>query len=190
MPENASARLVNALYEKAEIEFPSHDIASAILPTEWGAAPGLLNLLLSTHRPALVLHFGVAREAQGFFIETEGRNACRMMPDACGAVPGSHTLQPGGPDRHATTLPVERIVNRLRDLGLPAAASDDAGGYLCNCILYHSLASASQAEQANQTGFVHIPPDLSKPPLAFADALRGSLEILRLCLATAPDQRA
>ncbi len=172
------------------MEFPAHGFATAILPTEWGAAQERLNMLLSTHRPSLVLHFGVAREAQGFRIETEGRNACGMMPDACGAVPGSHTLQPGGPDRHATTLPVERIVNRLRDLGLPAATSNDAGAYLCNSILYHSLASASQSEQANQTGFVHIPPDLSKPPLAFADALRGSLEILRLCLATAPDGAA
>ncbi len=184
MPDNASARLVEALSSRARIAFPEIETNAAILPTEWNAAPERLAHLIAAHRPSLILHFGVAPDASGFRIETHAHNACHATEDAAGLLPASEWLLRGGAQSHAATLPAGAIVAGLTKLGLPAALSMDAGGYLCNAIFYLSLTYARGANHPCRAGFIHIPADLSSPPLSFDAALTGALEILRVCLAT------
>ena len=129
-----------------------------------------------------MLHFGVAKVAQGFRIETQGTNTCRMTADAAGAMPPSLELLTNGAPAHAVTIPTRDIVERLSALGIPASRSEDAGRYLCNAILYHSLLLASRAMRPCKAGFIHIPADLSGPALDEAAALKGGLEIIRVCL--------
>ena len=152
------------------------------MPTEWTPAPKRLAALLAALKPALVLHFGVAQDATGFRIECEGRNACQPVPDARGNIPPVLNLIAGGALSQSATIPVEEIVRRLRGLGLPAYTSNDAGRYLCNAVLYHSLCVSTSSRTRFRAGFVHIPTDLTGPPLTFEDALRGSLEIVKVCL--------
>jgi pyroglutamyl-peptidase len=92
--------------------------------------------------PDLILHFGVSARARGFEIERRGQNRCFAHPDAVGALPSSLEVRAGGPDVLAASLPVSYIVVRLRSRRIPAFASRDAGGYLCNATLYNSLAAA------------------------------------------------
>src|SRR5205814_3166301 len=73
---------------------------------------------------------------------------------------------------------------------IPAFVSRDAGAYLCNAALYHSLDCArSEAVTGRRVGFVHIPAALARPggpnrgrsgacPLTWEEALDGALEIL------------
>ena len=178
--ENVTAQLVPDLGRRAQKAFPSHTFITGILPTEWQAGPDTLLTLIARVKPALVLHFGVTRDAQGFRLEQQARNACQFKGDALGAHPPAPGLAAEGADCHPVTIPTRDIVNRLHNLGLPAHLSGDAGGYLCNAVLYHSLAAAAQ--DCRKTGFIHIPVDLSGPPLMYPDAVRGGLEIIRVCL--------
>lgn len=183
VPSNVTAKLVPDLGRRARKQFPAHRIVTRILPTEWHTGPVRLARLLRRESPVLALHFGVATGAAGLRIETVARNACRDAADATGAMPLAPLLSRSGPGDLEATIPTRDIERRLSALGLPAHLSDDAGGYLCNAILYHSLLAACGPGNARLTGFIHIPPDLSGPPLTYPDAVRASLEIIRVCLA-------
>ena len=182
VPVNETARLVPALAAIARGAFKDHTIRHEILPTEWSLAPVRLTALLETHKPVLALHFGVAQDATGFRVECEGHNACRLSPDAMGDVPSCLKLLADGAVSQSVTVPVEQIVQRLRCLGLAAYASPDAGRYLCNAILYHSLTAATRCQHGFRAGFIHLPTDLAGPHLTFDGALSGSIEILKVCL--------
>jgi pyroglutamyl-peptidase len=183
---NVTGLLVPRLAARARRRFPHLRVATAILPTEWAAAPAALARHLARAEPCLALHFGVSSGARGFVIETTGRNACRPAADAAGLLPASAWVAEGGPAQRRVSLPVEVIVARLADAGHTVATSDDAGGYLCNAVLYHSLGGAGGAAGPRRSGFVHIPADVGAAggAMSLADAVAGGLEILAACLDT------
>jgi pyroglutamyl-peptidase len=187
-PSNASGLLAERLAEAAARRFPAYRIRAATLPTEWAAGPDRLAQLTDEIRPAIALHFGISRRAKGFVIETRARNVAAPTRDASGALPPDACVLRTGPDMITSTWPAGRIVARLRRLGLPAALSHDAGRYLCNAILYHSLAAADRAASGggSRRGFVHIPPTLDEGmhrcQLDWNGAVAGGLEIVAACL--------
>jgi pyroglutamyl-peptidase len=94
-----------------------------------------------------------------------------------------------GPALLVATLPAERIVARLTRSGIPCTTSNDAGGYLCNALLYHSLLAARALPQPFLSGFIHIPAEIPRAdepgrPSALNQtaALAGGLEIIAVCL--------
>ena len=193
VPDNATAELVPRLAKAARDLFPDYDIVAEILPTEWVAAPQKLGDLLARPGTVLALHFGVSRQAEGFQIELVGRNQCKAMADAAGNMPAVECLLDEGPAELSCTVPAERIVQRLTQLGVPARTSTDAGGFLCNALLYHSLAAADTLEKPHLVGFVHLPVDLvghgadgqwPRPGcrLDMRSAMAGGLEIIAACL--------
>jgi len=192
VPVNATMRLVPELAQAAARRFAGVRIATGLLATEWTAAPRRLEALLAEIEPDLVLHFGVSSRARGFEVEARARNACLQSPDASGALPPGVAIRDGGPDYMAASLPVRHIVARLRRRGIPAFVSLDAGGYLCNAALYHSLGSARDNPR-RRVGFVHVPATLGRPGaanrghaggrmLSWDQAHAGGLEILAVCL--------
>jgi pyroglutamyl-peptidase len=193
VPDNATAALVPRLAKAARDLFPDYDIIAEILPTEWVAAPQKVGDLLARPGTVLALHFGVSRQAEGFQIELVGRNRCKAVADAAGHMPAGDCLLDDGPAELACTLPVERIVQRLTQLGVPVRTSTDAGGFLCNALLYHSLGAADTLEKPHLVGFVHLPADLTghgadgKRPhpscrLDMRGAISGGLEVIAACL--------
>jgi pyroglutamyl-peptidase len=196
VPVNATMRLVPELAQAAARRFAGVRIATAVLATEWTAAPRRLEALLEEIEPDLVLHFGVSSRARGFEVEARAQNACLQSPDAAGALPPGVAVREGGPEFVAATLPVRHIVARLRRRGIPAFVSRDAGGYLCNATLYHSLGCARDRPGC-RAGFVHIPATLGRPgaanrgrvggrTLTWEQTQAGGLEILAACLRLPP----
>ncbi len=167
----------------ARRRFPGVAIHVARLPTEWERGTERAAQAILRVKPSIVLHFGVSTAAAGFVIERQAVNACMAHADGAGMLPPFALIEPGGPKRRLTSLPVHRIVTRLQARGLPAAASDDAGTYLCNAVLYRSLGAASAP--ATIAGFVHLPASLAAGDdgaLTRAQALAGGLEIIAVCL--------
>ncbi len=181
---NATSRLVPELVSGARQRYGSYAFVGDVLPTDWQAAPQRLSQLFDQHRPSFALHFGVARDATGFRLEQRALNHCRLAEDAAGALPPGERIDPDGPDHHDVRWPTDLILTRLTGSGLPAAISNDAGGYLCNAIFYHSLAAAAASTRRHVGGFVHIPADLSGSTLSYDDALRGAYLIID-CMADA-----
>ncbi|MFV0297958.1 MAG: hypothetical protein ACK5JT_17775 [Hyphomicrobiaceae bacterium] len=194
---NATSVLVPQLAALARRALPGTIIVSHILPTEWDRSLTELESCLRIHRPVVALHFGVSSKANGFDIEVRGQNACIMSEDAAGLLPLCQLINANGPDYLAATIPAAHIVSRLRRLGLPSRLSRDAGGYLCNAVLYRSLEFARVGMGAERTGFVHLPSHLvrertpEREPLparhlSWDDVMTGGLEIIRSTLRQAP----
>jgi pyroglutamyl-peptidase len=182
VPKNISADLVRVLAKRARKTLAPYRVVSSVLPTEWDRAPRLLASLHARHTPVLALHFGVATGTRGFRLETEARNYRRAISDASGSLPASTSLAHEGATVYAVTIAAKSIAAGLESNGYTVSLSDDAGGYLCNAILYHSLALAEESGGTCRVGFVHIPADLSNPPLTLPEAVAGALEIVKFAL--------
>jgi pyroglutamyl-peptidase len=169
--ENATEILVPKLAARLRRKHPTIEIRAAILATEWQAGPEKLERLIAEFEPRLRVHFGVSSRARGFVIETRASNACRMDADAAGALPFAAKLAPDEEKMRAVTLPAAAVVDHLKAAGFRARLSRDAGRYLCNAVLYHSLAAPGFA------GFIHMPSEIGTrgATMSWDDAYDGAL---------------
>ncbi len=193
VPANATSILVPRIAEAARRAFPGATIACHILPTEWTAGLRVVDALYGDLAPEIALHFGVSGRATGFEIETRGRNKCNQTQDAAGHLPSLARLSALGPEYLPSLLPAAHIVERLRRRGIPAMISRDAGGYLCNALLYRTLEIARYTQSPPRVGFVHLPSNLvnernpSRGPmpgcrLTWDGVMTGGLEVIAACL--------
>jgi pyroglutamyl-peptidase len=179
--DNASATLIRNVVHLARGALPEFRIAHSVLPTEWGRGSHRIVVLHKRFRPVLALHFGVASDTRTIRLETIARNFCRASLDDAGVLPSASVLCDDGTAERRVTVDVAAIADALKAGGWPYSISDDAGGYLCNAVLYHSLALAD-ARGGCRVGFVHIPADLSKPPLRLQETADAAVEIIRVAL--------
>lgn len=190
---NATSLLVPHIAEATRRAVPGIAVRAYILPTEWETSLAQVNALMGELKPTVALHFGVSGRATGFEIETRGRNRCALSEDAAGRLPADTCLTRGGPEFLPATLPAAHTVDRLRRRGLPAQISRDAGGYLCNALLYRSLETARAFGAPVRAGFVHLPANLvseRRPTLeprlgrrlSWEDVIEGGVEIVSTAL--------
>lgn len=159
VPFNASETLVRGLGPSSRFRNPPYDLVTEILPTDWRDGPARSVHIIRSIRPDAIVHFGVASIATTFRFELRAFNVCRAAEDNSGRISGGFYVHSGGPPVLHSTFPGEHLAYTLRCAALPASLSRDAGRYLCNATLYHSLALASAMPQAQapRAGFVHIP---------------------------------
>ena len=203
---NATSLLVPRIAAAARERIPGVRFAMHILPTEWTASLDLLEALYLELHPSIALHFGVSGRARGFEIEVRGRNVCCQSEDAAGYMPVGQCITPDGPELLPASLPASHIVARLRRRHLPARISRDAGGYLCNALLYRALELSRERRSPARSGFIHLPSTLvsdRRPALepkhgrrlGWEQVVEGGLEIIlaslgRPSLANPPRPRA
>ena len=190
VPANATSLLVPRIADAARVAYPGIAFEVRTLPTEWAAGLAHLDDLYDSLAPTVALHFGVSSRARGFEVEARGINRCAFVPDAAGFFPDTPTLSEDGADHLASTVPVSAIVARLRNRGLPAFVSRDAGAYLCNAALYSALDKARRNARDDRIGFVHIPSSLvvddrrpqfgphPRCPLTWRQTIDGGVEII------------
>lgn len=104
------------------------------------------------------------------------------FPDNAGYQPTDVPVIPDGPDTLTSTLPNGKLVEAIRERGVPAELSDNAGSYVCNCLLYRMLFYNGGEVP---TGFIHVPfiPEqghADKPSLAADDAYAAVLTAIRM----------
>lgn len=181
VPWNATSELVPAIAASARERHRDADFVDTVLPVTWGGATEQCDRLTAELQPELIVHFGVSDRAEGFVIEMQAASVCLAAPDADGELPPLELLGNDTGLRLSSTIACHEICARLRAVGLPVEASSDAGGYLCNAVLFNSL---KRARQGVRVGFVHVPSRLEDgcERLSMADAVRGGLEIVTVCL--------
>lgn len=187
---NPAERIVEALRTE---QIPGHDLTLLTLPTAFRRAPELIRQALlagsSDGRPFdFVLMLGVSAGSPRWRVECFGRN--RDDPsarDIDGNYGSKGSIDSTQPDLLAATLPVSSLVEALQSAGCPAVASDSAGSFLCNNLLFTVLAALRQIGGSTRAGFLHIPADEQtfRPGVATATALPFAqhLEAVRAVLA-------
>lgn len=148
---NASQKLVEALASEPPDEL---ELATAVLPVVWARAADELTSALEREQPELVVCFGQADGRAHVEIE---RFALNFDDGSDEAGEGRRTeIDPNGPVAYRSSLPVDALVDALRAEGIPAAASRDAGGFLCNHVFY-ALMGVLAGRTGVRGGFVHVP---------------------------------
>lgn len=150
--DNPSWRVVEAL---ADDPPPGIELASAILPVTWGGAWPALRGALESASPDVVLLLGQSGKRPTVTVERFALNFGQgRIADNDGVAREPGPLVEGGPLALAATLDVDACVAAMAGAGVAASASHDAGAFLCNAVLYHSLHGAPPGRRA---GFVHLP---------------------------------
>lgn len=175
---NPSARLAEALAALPHWRWLGWKIRAATLPVGYGPTEKALLPLLEK-KPRAVLMFGIAARRKHISIEMFARNrASRTQRDQSGKLPKTAALD-AGPAILKGRAPMHVLRDAMRQRGLSAKLSGNAGPYLCNAayrfVLRHTSAHVPVV-------FVHIPRVQrtgDRRGLAFATLLKGSRTIAR-----------
>lgn len=146
--------------------------------------------LLLTLRPRVALGLGLSPGAPAVRIERVALNLIDAKePDADGAKPEDEPVIEGAPAAYFATVPVKRILSRLRREGIPAQLSTSAGTYCCNALFFVMLHTAASYSLNTRVGFLHLPltPDMTvdgrQPSMDFGLMRRAVLLALEEALA-------
>jgi pyroglutamyl-peptidase len=108
----------------------------------------------------LVLMLGVAQTSPVWCVERFGTNFDGgSRADVDGSAPPPRVISFEAPERLPVSVPVEALVVALDRAGLPVRASDSAGGYLCNHVLFTALHYMRIIGHSARAGFLHVPAD-------------------------------
>jgi pyroglutamyl-peptidase len=183
---NPSQRLVEALVAAPPAGV---ELVTAVLPVAYARAADALRAALASAAPDLVVCFGQADGRTGISVERFAHNLDSADPVDNDGVSSAAEIDPDGPVAYRSTLPVAQIVAALRDEGIPAAESRDAGGFLCNHVFYALMRALEQERPAATGGFVHVPllPEQALDRNAASMPLDTLVRAARIVIRTAVD---
>ncbi|MHA1616416.1 MAG: pyroglutamyl-peptidase I [Candidatus Njordarchaeales archaeon] len=175
---------VNPSWEVAKtlngLEIAGAEIVAEKLPVAFKKVIHLIPELLRNHDPSIIISLGLA---SGRPVITVERVAINVMdtekPDNEGYKPEDEPIFQDGPAAYFATIPIKRIVKRLREEGIPAMISNSAGTYLCNTVMYTFLYYIDKMGMNARAGFIHLPflpkqvVDKPQPSMAFEMMVKG-----------------
>ncbi|WP_346906637.1 hypothetical protein [uncultured Roseibium sp.] len=182
-PHNPTERLIR--HFEANPPFVGSDVECrfAVLPVDYADTIPALEDVASTFEPHVAVHFGLAKTAVGFRLERLARNAIASdAPDNAGNIPEASPILRNADDI-PSSLPLARIAEALEERGHTVEWSDNAGGYLCNYVFFHSAAGLCRGLAASVNGFVHVGP--ANAAEDFNKMVEGAETILEICVSEA-----
>lgn len=150
--DNPSKRVVEFV---TGLEIPDCQINSLVLPVAFASSWDSFLACTTDYQPDIILSFGLSISADRFHIE---RFALNWMEARISDNEGNKPVGPieeEQPWALKSTLPVENLVDACLRSGVPAKASNHAGGFLCNYLLFKILSHYSDSPA--RAVFVHIP---------------------------------
>ena len=163
-------------------------ILPVILPVVGRRATQQLLAAMKRERTDVVLLLGESGSATGLVVERVAINLRDYrIPDNAGAQISDTPVVRDGPAAYFSTLPVKRLVEACRAVGVPADLSLSAGSFLCNEVMYAALHATVTRGPAVPTGFIHLPqlPEQgagsakSRATMALDVSVRGVTAILK-----------
>ena len=156
---NPSGEAVLALQAPANAE-----VRKLILPVSWQRAFSQIERVWDEWQPDAVLMVGLAAGSAAIRIERLGVNLCGETADIDGLYAGGSAentgerpVIPGEREAFFTTYNSSSMLCAMKKKGVPVKYSFSAGTYICNYILYSSLAKRSRENKDVKIGFIHLP---------------------------------
>jgi len=173
-------RIDTILVVGVELPVRTHAVRAA-LEEVWALAPRIL------------LHLGQAGGRAQISLERVAVNLLDFsLPDEDGERIEDAPVVPGGPAAYFSTLPVRRVLHRLRAAGIPAHLSLSAGAFLCNQVFYLTQDHLAAQDTRTLSGFVHVPflpgQAAAKGPQTPSLSLETMLAAVRLTLEVAVEE--
>ena len=177
-PANPAAPIAQALAKRRRPALAPTVREAMVLPTTWANAADF-SKTLDRIAPDIVLMVGLAACRPQICVEIRGINATGSSPDATRTRPPGRLLRRGGPASAACIANPAPLLHALRQAGVPAKLSRDAGGYVCNALTYRAYQWAAAGAERRMAVFVHIPrPSPHLPSSAITRAIEALLVAL------------
>lgn len=159
--EPFGGEIVNPALEavmKIENKLDHIEVIKAKLPVVFHQSISVLEQLIQTHNPNVVICVGQAGGRTSITLERVGINVDdARMPDNDGKTPVDQKINPNGPDAYFSSLPIKAIVSAINESGIPASVSNSAGTYVCNHVLYGLSDFIASSSLDIKGGFIHVP---------------------------------
>ena len=150
---NSSQLVVEAISKES---FSGLDLFTVILPVEFGKAADVLLSKVKEIDPEIIVAFGQAEGRKALTPEKIAINLdSARIPDNAGELRVNKVIIEKGADGYFSTLPIEKMVEAVKECGLESEVSLSAGAFLCNHIFYHL--QHKLLESGVKSGFVHLP---------------------------------
>lgn len=151
---NPTMRIVEELHGQVVGNYKIH---SEVLPVDFRKAGENLLEQIDKVKPDALISLGLAAGRYKLTPERIAINVNDGESDNSGNVLEDEVIQAEGQDAYMSTLPIRDMVNRLKEVGLPAEISNTAGTYLCNHVMYQGLHYAKTHQTYMPSGFIHMP---------------------------------
>jgi pyroglutamyl-peptidase len=153
---------VNASWEAAQkLEGWRHGDTVAVarlLPCAYDASVKKLVTAIETVRPDALLMTGQAARRAVLCVERFAHNLDdATAPDNDGALRRALRISRAAPEWLEAKAPVRTIARAIKEAGIPARVSRDAGGFVCNHLYFGALQYLSEKRSAIPAVFVHLP---------------------------------
>jgi len=133
-------------------------LETAVLPVEYARAFGPVRDRIDAGGIGAVLHLGLAADRPSLEFERFALNwRGAESADEAGVRLDGEPIDPAGPAAYLATVPVDDLVGVCRAAGVPVRASQHAGTFLCNQVLYQTLRLADLRGLRLRAGFLHLP---------------------------------
>jgi pyroglutamyl-peptidase len=157
-----------------------HVAVALMLPCVYDASVDAFAEAFERLKPHAALMTGQAARRGLVCVERFARNVGNATtPDNRGRLRAAAELN-DGPEQLEATVPAAEIVRAIRNAGLPARASTNAGDYVCNHLYYGALAFVRRVSPETPAVFLHLPatpeqspPRASRRRLSTPDAVRA-----------------
>lgn len=153
------------------------------IPTVYGKAATLVLEAAELFRPDLILCVGLAGGRDAVTPERIAVNIRdARIADNEGNQPSGDRIVADGPAAYFSSVPVEKMAQAIRDIGIPASVSNTAGTFVCNDVLYTLL--HKYAETNTHVGFIHVPniPESGTPSLPIEQIVSALTAAIAACL--------
>ena len=132
------------------------EIIKIKLPVVFNEASNILCEEIDILNPDIVICVGLAGGRTCITPEMIAINLMdARIPDNKGNQPMFKKIKDNGPDGIFTTLPVNKIVESIKEANIPAEISFSAGTYVCNELMYSLLYKVKGTSVS--AGFIHVP---------------------------------
>ncbi len=166
-------------------------ILSLKVPVSYNKVKNLSMEIIQQYKPEAILSLGLADGRAQISVENLAVNIMdSSSTDNDGFAPHREKIFEDGAEVYTSTIPVFRIVDALREQGIPAYVSYHAGTYVCNALFYSFLYHANKMGMNIPIGFIHLPSteDMvlkreNRPYVEFETmkrAIKIAIEIIRL----------
>ena len=152
---NPSAEIVQKISEDI---VSGHHLIKKILPVDNLQAVAWIEENLPIIQPDIILHLGEASSRSVITIEKVAINWMDFrIPDNAGKQIKDQPVIAGAPDAYFTSLPVDQIIDNVKEAWRSIELCVSAGAYLCNQVFYTSMHYTRLQNKEWICGFIHLP---------------------------------
>lgn len=139
-------------------EIKGCEIVAEEIPTVYGKAADVVRELIDEVEPDVVLHIGQASGIHGIRVERVAVNIDdARIEDNEGNQPIDEVIVDEGSTAYWTTIPTRKIVEAIKEAGIPSFLSYTAGTFVCNHVIYSTANYVDENDLPIHYGFIHVP---------------------------------